>query len=117
MISQYDSSTQLFFIVQGSFKVSLLKTALDPEEEEEQEPMSAHRSLHVYNLADNDVFGEIAFVFNVLQPFTVTAEAVSRVLYLNLEAYSKIRESDPLSIRLVENEIHECVACCCRRVY
>lgn len=62
----------------------------------------------MYNVNDNDCFGEVSFCFSVLQPFTVTAKSVSRVLYLDLGVYSKMREADPYNIRLIEEEIHEC---------
>lgn len=58
-------------------------------------PPLAHPQVHT--IGESDAFGEVAFIFDVPQPFSVISLQPSRVLVLNKEAWRRVVDADHIS--------------------
>lgn len=97
VVAQDDSAQELFFIVSGSFECTLLKSHLDPGEaggDEAAGGLDAGDNLFVGKRGDNELLGEIPFLFDLLQPFSCSTDEVSRVLILTKAAWKRITAAD-----------------------
>lgn len=60
-------------------------------------PLRPSASIDVAAVEDGDTFGELAFVFDVPQPFSVVSARPSRVLVLNKAAWRRVLAADHVS--------------------
>ena len=55
----------------------------------------------VHNLEKGDVFGEVPFLFNLLQPFSVRTTSICRLLLLKREHWEALKTAYPQDVALV----------------
>jgi len=59
----------------------------------------------VRGLEKGDCFGEVAFFYNLLQPFTVSTSTICRLLVLKREHWDMLRAAYPADVTLMQRDV------------
>lgn len=126
VVTQGDSGQELFFVASGLLHALLKSRAPlnggpsgvqgeeDPDTEDSQAASAAGAAagavtVRVGELGDNESFGEVAFLFNLAQPYSVVTARVVRLLILKKAGWERLLASDTAHNRFaVEENAFEC---------